>query len=115
MFIFRVYISDLNRGSIYNNSIHLLYKSNLPQKAENSCFSIITLAHILVFVRDGFSVSGIFHSLQREQEVVLAFALLLLNLDLPAPEGVTQGRKLRLARSGNVNAVIVLKPDCAKI
>ncbi len=55
-----------------------------------------TFAHVLVLVRDGFSVSGILFSLQRKQEVVLSFALLLLNLDLTAPEGITQGRKLRL-------------------
>ncbi len=70
-----------------------------------------TFAHVLVLVRDGFSVSGILFSLQRKQEVVLAFALLLLNLDLTAPEGITQGRKLRLTCWSNVNAVIVLKQN----
>ena len=59
-------------------------------------------------------MSGIFFSLQRKQEVVLPFALLLLDLDLSTPEGVAQGRKLGLARSGNVNAVIVLKQKYAK-
>ena len=70
-----------------------------------------TFAHVLVLVRDGFSVSGILFSLQRKQEVVLSFALLLLNLDLTAPEGITQGRKLRLTCWSNVNAIIVLKQN----
>ncbi len=59
-------------------------------------------------------MSGIFFSLKRKQEIVFTFALLFLNLHLPAPEGIAEGRKLRLARSGNVNAVIVLKENILK-